>query len=100
MKEDFGKETHVRRLVEASLAVKRADLVNVGLFEVEADAVQVLGQDLLAAGLGNDGQAALRSPSEQDLRIGLSVLLGDVRDGGLLEERNKVGGVLHVELLE
>lgn len=55
---------------------------------------------MLAAGLGDDSKTTLGSPAEKDLGRLLVVLLGNGRDSGLLEERDKVGGVLHVELLE
>lgn len=91
---------YIRRLVEADASVLGGDLFNVLLVEIEAVDVEVLGEDLGAARLGDDGQAALRGPAEQDLRGLLAVLLGDARDDVVLEQRDQRLGVLEAELEE
>ena len=92
--------THVGGLVEADAAVEGRDGGDVLLGEIELDARQVGGHELLAGALGDDGQAALGGPAEENLR-GLAVVLGgDLLDGVVLDEGGQLDGVLHVELEE
>lgn len=74
-------ETHVRGLVESDrTGVLGGDLIYFGLIEVEASTIEVLRHDVLARCLGNDSEAALRGPAQQDLGGFLAVLLGDLDD--------------------
>ena len=93
-------ETYVGGLVEADAAVETRDGLEVLLGEVKVEGVEVGLHGGLAAGLGNDGQAALGGPAEEDLGGVLVVLLADGLDGGVLEEGLELLGVLHVELAE
>ena len=100
----YGKKvrykTYVGGLVEADAAVETRDGLEVLLGEIEIERVEVGLHGGLAAGLGDDGQAALGGPAEEDLGGVLVVLLADGLDGGVLEEGLELLGVLHVELAE
>jgi len=92
--------THVGGLVEADVAVEARDGLDVLLGEVEVNRVEVDSHDLGASGLGDNSQAALGGPAEQDLRGSLAVLVGNGLDCGILEKGLELLGVLHVELAE
>lgn len=93
-------KTHVGGGVEAGVDIKSGNLGNVLLGKVEVGAVEVLDENLLAAGLGNDGEAALGGPAQEDLGVGLAVLVGNLADDVVLEERSEGLGVGEVELVE
>lgn len=65
--------------------------------EVETGAVEVLGHDGFPRRLGNDSEAALRGPAQEDLGGLLAVLLGQVDDQLVLHERDEGVGVLEAE---
>ena len=94
------RRAYVGGLVEADAAVEGRDGGDILLGEIELNALQVGDHDGLAGALGDDGQAALGSPAEQDLRGRAVVLGGDLLDGVVLDEGSELDGVLHVELEE
>lgn len=74
--------------------------MQVVLVQVEAGRIQVLGQDLWSRGLGDDGQASLGGPSEEDLSDRLVVLGGNLLDDGVLQQRGGALGSRHIQLHE
>ena len=92
--------TYVRGLVEPELLVKRGNGRNLLLSEIEGGAVEVESHDRGAGRLGNDSEAALRGPAEENLGGLLAVLLGEGSDGGVLHERREADGLLHAEDVE
>jgi len=97
---EIQEGTYVGGLVEAEVPVKCADGIDILLGEVEARDIEVGLHDGGAGGLGDNSEATLGSPSKEDLRWGLSVLLGNSLNGVLLEERSEALGLLHGELLK
>lgn len=94
------RNTHVGGLIEADAPVEGRDLGNVLLGEVEFDGSQVGGDQRRTRALGNNGEAALGGPTEQDLGRVPAILGGDALDGVVLDEGRQLDGVLHVELEE
>lgn len=92
--------THVSGLVELEVQVHLGNAVQLVLVEIEATAVEVLSHDGRAGGLGDDGDAALGSPAEQDLSGGLVVLGSHGLDGLVLHEWRGILSTVHVELDE
>ena len=78
--------THVRRVVEPQVAVKSGDGLDLVGAEVEAADVKVLRKTVLVVALGDDGNATLGGPSEENLGGGLAVLVGNGLDALDLEE--------------
>lgn len=95
-----GEGAYVGGLVEADAAVEAGDGLDLVLGEVKLERGEVGGHDGGAGGLGDDGQAALGGPAEEDLRGVAAVLGGDALDGVVLDEGLELGGVVHVELHE
>ncbi len=91
-------KTHIRWLVEPNRAnILGSDLVYLGLLEVEASAIEVLRHDGNPRRLGDDGEAALRGPAQEDLGGRLAVLLGQPDDQLVLHQRLEGLGVLEAE---
>ena len=57
-------------VVEAEVRVERVELLQRLLIEVEVGVVQVLGQTVGVVALRDDGNAALRCPTKQNLGRG------------------------------
>lgn len=92
--------TYGERVVEPQTLVEIRDGLDLAVREVEAADVKVLCEPGLVVRLGDDGDAPLGSPTEQDLGRGLAVLVCDALDGLVIEEKSSVLGVLHAELEE
>merc|ERR1712000_358923 len=73
-------------IVESQTAVQGRDALELVQGEVERHNVKVLGETIGVVGLGDDGNAALGGPAEEDLGGGLAVLVGESLDGLGLEE--------------
>lgn len=97
----WGKRaTYVSGLVKLEVQVQSSDAIHLGLLELEAGAGEVLRHKVGRGGLGDDGNAALGGPSEEDLGGGLAVLAGEAGEDVVLHERGGVLGAVHVELDE
>ena len=94
------EHTYVGRVVESQALVKCADLLNLILLEVEAAHVEVLCKTRLVVALGDDSNAALGRPTEQNLCGSLAVGVGNALDDVVVEEHRGVLCLLHVELDE
>jgi hypothetical protein len=92
--------TYVGRVVEAQPLVQAADLLNLILLQVEAADVQVLRKTALVVALGDNSNAALSGPAQQDLRRALAVGVGNSLDHLVVEQHGGVLCLLHVELNE
>ena len=93
-------ETYVGGSVELEVLVKARDLLDLRVLEVEAGHVQVLLEATLGVALGDDRQATLCGPSQQNLCGCLAVCLRDLLDDRVVEEERSVGRDLHVALDE
>lgn len=82
--------THSRWVVEPQVLVKTADGLELRVFKIEAAHIQVLRKSALVVGLGNNGNTALSSPSEQNLCGSLAVLLGNALDSLVVEKKRHV----------
>ena len=91
--------TYVGWVVEAQTSVKSRNRLDLVIGEVEIADIQVRGQSGLVVGLWNDSDLALSSPSQEYLSWGLAVLVGDLLDGFVLEQKRGVLGTLHIELV-
>jgi hypothetical protein len=92
--------TYICGFVELEVQVHLSDAVHVRLIQVEGNAVEVLGHNLRTRGLGDDSQAALSGPSQEDLSRGLVVLGGHGLDSLMAHKRLSALGTVHVELDE
>ncbi len=90
--------THSKRLVEPQPLVKLADLLNLLFLQIEAADIQVLRKPVLVIALRNDSDAPLRRPPQQNLRRRLALLLRDLLDHRVLQQRSRDLGLCHVEL--
>lgn len=95
---DGDVEAVVDGVVEAETSVKAADGLNLVLSKIEAADVEVLGETVLVVGLGDNGNTTLGGPSEQDLASRLVVLVGDLLDNLVVEEKRGVVCSLHLQL--
>ena len=100
LSKDGDVEAIVDRVVEAEASVKTADGLNLILLEVEATDIKVLSETILVVGLGNDGNAALGGPSQEDLTRGLVVLVGNLLDSLVVKEKRGIVCSLHLQLDE
>lgn len=80
--------------------VQSTDLLDLVLGQIEAAHIQVLRQTVLVIALGNDSNAPLRRPPQQDLRRGLAVLVRNALDGRVLKKKGGILRLLHVQLEE
>lgn len=90
----------VAGVVEPQVLVDGRDALNLVVGQVEAVDLEVLLETVLAVGLGNDGNAALGGPAEQNLGGGHAVLGGDALDDIVVEEKRGVLSTLHLQLQE
>ncbi|TKW52727.1 hypothetical protein CTA1_11257 [Colletotrichum tanaceti] len=88
------------RVVEAQAAVEVRDGLELVGRQVEAVDLEVLPEAVLAVALGDDGDAALRRPAEQDLGGRDAVAGGGVPDDVDLEQAPGVDGALVGDLEE
>ena len=92
--------THVDGVVEPQTPVQLANALDLVLAQVEGADVQVLRQPGGVVALGDDSDAPLGSPPEQDLGRGLAVLLSNGLDSLVVEQQRGVLSLLHVQFDE
>ena len=90
----------VQRIVEPQPLVQPANALHLALLEIPARDVQILRQSPLVVTLRDNRHVSLRRPTQQYLRGRLAMLLGDLLDGGVIQEQGGVLGALHVEFEE
>lgn len=98
--ENGDVEAVVDRVVEAEASVESADGLDLILSKVEAADVKVLSKTVLVVGLGDNGNTTLSSPSQQDLTSRLVVLVGNLLDDLVVEEKRGVVCSLHLQFDE
>lgn len=96
--EDGDVEAVVDGVVEAETSVESADGLDLVLSKIEAADVKVLSKAVLVVGLGDDGDTTLSGPSQQDLTSRLVVLVGNLLDDLVVEEKRGVVCSLHLQL--
>ena len=93
-------KTHVSGVVEAHANVEVIDRLDLLLGKVELDVPEVLADELGVGGLGDDDDALLGRPPEEDLSSSAVVLLGDLEDRLVLEQQRALVRALPIELTE
>ena len=98
--EDRNVHPVSNRVIESQALVQRADGLQLTLVQVETSDLQVLRQTGGVVALRDDSNPALGGPAEQHLSRGLAILLGEARNGVVLEQRRGIDSILHFQLKE
>ena len=96
------EHTHIRRVIEPQTHIQAIDPLHLLIAQPPAAVAhtQVLLLQAHVVRLRDDSEPALDGPLEQDLGLRLVMVVRDLRDHGLHEERGRMDGLRHPEFEE
>lgn len=93
-------KTYICGIIESKPLVKSTDRVQLALIHIKFRNLQVLLQTFLVVALGDNSQPSLRSPSQQDLRRSLVVLLRNGSNSRVFKQNRCILSLLPFKLNE
>ena len=91
---------YIQRVIEPKSPINTLDFLHILLLEIKPQHIQILRQSLFIITLRYNRHIPLRRPPQQYLCRRLPMLLRNLFDGRMFQQKGRIFGLLHIEFQE